>query len=244
MSQIKPFAILGVLLAVGLLGAGFFVSKTLYNARAASNTVTVRGLAERDVKADLALWDITFQTAGSELAATTESARKRTADVKAYLTSKGLDESSLTTGAISVQDNMANQYTNTAINPQTRYIITSTISVRSADVEKIDIASKTMDELLAKDVLLTGSGLRYEYTKLNDIKPEMLKEATQNARSAAQQFANDSGNSVGRMQSANQGFFSIKSRDASTSSDQENYENKSTIEKKVRVVISATYYLD
>jgi hypothetical protein len=108
---------------------------------------------------------------------------------------------------------------------------------------------RELNDLIRQGIALTTNNVNYEFTKLNDIKAPMLREAPQNARDAAQQFANDAGSKVGSIQSANQGLFSIASRDAAQNANAEpNYAYQgiqpSTIDKRVRVVVTLTYYLE
>ncbi len=249
MEKDRKFAagILGLLLAVGLATAGYFVSNTLYKAKLASNTVTVKGFAEQDVKADLALWQISFGITGPELPGLYAKANANDAAIVAFLEKRGFKKDEIKSGNLSVNDTMANEYRSNNASLAQRFILKDMITVRSANVALVDSTTRALNDLIAEGIVLTTNSVDFQFTKLNDIKAPMLKAATQNARDAAQQFANDAGSSVGSIQSASQGFFSVNSRDSATAQNGEGggySPQASTIDKKARVVVTLTYYLD
>lgn len=247
-SRLPAALVLGFLVAIGLAAAGYFVSNTIYKGRAASNTVTVKGFAERDVKADLALWQISYSLTGGDLAqlyAQSSASEKTLTD---FLAQKGFAKTEIRTGTVQLEDLLANQYRTNNIPADKRYILRNTISVRSNAVERVESTTRALNDLIRQGIVLTGNNVDYQFTKLNDIKAAMLRDATKNARDAAQQFANDADSRVGSIQSANQGFFSVGSRDSAAQGQggEGGYvpPQASTIDKKVRVVVTLTYYLD
>lgn len=167
-----------------------------------------------------------------------------------FLGQKGFGEADIRSDDLNVTDLMANPYRPKDLADSARYIVKGTILVRSNDVEHVDGARRGLADLIKQGIVLTTNSVDYEFTKLNEIKAAMLREATQNARDAAQQFASDAGSKVGSIESASQGFFSIVSRDAAQSAGGPDYAGPSgmarpsTIEKKVRVVVSLSYYLE
>jgi hypothetical protein len=248
-SRLPAAAILGLLVAIGLAVAGYFIGNTLYNGRLASNTVTVKGFAERDVKADLALWQISYSLAGGNLAqlyAQSSASEKTLVD---FLVQKGFQRTDIKPGNLELEDLLANQYRANGVTADKRYILKNTISVRSTDVTRVDSSTRQLNDLISQGIVLTANSADFQFTKLNDIKSAMLRDATKNARDAAQQFANDADSTVGSIQSANQGFFSVGSRDSAAAQGQGGGEGytppqQSTIDKKVRVVVTLTYYLN
>lgn len=244
-------AILGLLVALGLAGAGYFVSTTLYKGRLAANAVTVKGFAERDVKADLALWQIGFSVTGGELGDVYTRARADQDTLLGFLGQKGFAKADIRSDDLNVTDLMANPYRPKDVSASARYIVKGTMLVRSIDVQRVDGATRALTGLIRQGVVLTANSVDYEFTRLNDIKAAMLREATQNARDAAQQFANDAGSKVGSIESASQGFFSIVSRDAAQGAGSGGdcaapfgTARPSTIDKKARVVVTLTYDLE
>ena len=219
------------LLTLGLVSGGYLLGDGLKRAKAADRSVTVRGLAERNVTADLATWSISYAATGFDLPAVRAEIDNNTRELKAYFTGLGFKPEALTPPGAGV-----NQYINNGVNTIT---ITQRMLLRTTDIAKAQKAVAQQFDLVRRGVTLQeGSGMRYSFTKLNDIKPPMVAAATRDARAAAVQFARDSGASVGGIKSATQGYFSIDPRDgeADGSSD--------TPYKKVRVVTTVDFYLN
>jgi len=242
-------AILGVLIGAGLSGAGYFVSTTLYKGKLASNSVTVKGFAERDVQADLALWQISYTITGGKLTDLYSQSSNDENILIGFLTKNGFKKEDIKSGNVQITDLLANEFRDKTIPEAQRYILKNTTTVRSTEVALVDRSTNALNDLVKQGIVLTANSVNFQFTKLNDIKASMLRDATKNARDAAQQFANDAGSTVGSIQSANQGFFSIDSRDSSAAQNpngRPDYDNpqRSTIDKKVRVVVTLTYYLE
>jgi uncharacterized protein len=219
------------LLTLGLVSGGYLLGDGLKRAKAADRSVTVRGLAERNVTADLATWSISYSATGFDLPAVRAEIDNNTRELKAYFTSLGFRPDTLTPTGAGV-----NQYINNGVNTIT---ITQRMLLRTTDIGRAQRAVAQQFDLVRRGVTLQeGSGMRYSFTRLNDIKPPMGAAATRDARAAAEQFARDSGASVGGIKSATQGYFSIDPRDgeADGSSD--------TPYKKVRVVTTVDFYLN
>jgi uncharacterized protein len=247
-NRIAAAAVAGLLMALGLAVAGYFVSTTVYKGRLASNTVTVKGFAERDVKADLALWQISYSMTGGNPAQLYAQSSANEKTLVAFLIQKGFGKADIKPGNLQLEDLLANQYRANGVTADQRYILKDTISVRSNDVARVDGATRDLNDLIKQGIVLTANSVDFQFTKLNDIKAAMLRDATKNARDAAQQFANDADSTVGSIQSANQGFFSVDSRDSAAAQSPNGGEGagpqQSTIDKKVRVVVTLTYYLE
>lgn len=220
------------MLTVGLLGGGYLLGDGLKRARAADRSVTVRGLAEKDVTADLATWSISYSATGFDLPSVRTEIDNNTQQLKAYFTSLGFRPDALTPVGAGV-----NQYLNNGVNTIT---ITQRMVLRTTDIARAQRAVAQQFDLVRRGVTLQeGSGMRYSFTKLNDLKPPMVAAATKDARAAAEQFAKDSGTSVGGIKSATQGYFSIDARDGEGGDG-----SSDTPYKKVRVVTTVDFYLD
>lgn len=241
-----PALLLGLCFLLGLWGGGWLLGHEIKMMKFADRSVTVRGLVERSVKSDRATWALNFKTVGDDLSAAFAQSEISKQTVLSFLAAQGITPSEITTGSISVTDRATNEY-----NQQkgSRYILTQTISVATSDVDKLSQAGrKTADLVRAGVVLANGSNIVYKFAGLNGLKPDMITEATRNARTAADRFAADSGSQVGAIRSASQGIFSI-SADAPGGADEEGnaYSNEqqadASIMKRVRVVVSIDYYL-
>lgn len=240
--------IVGVLLALGLILGGWVLGSQIKDIRLADRYVTVRGLAERNVKADLAIWPITYKEAGNDLTATFARSEQDNNAVLQFLAAQGIPQADITLGQPNVTDTQANDYSSGKT--PNRYIVQQSITVRSQNVEQVAAAVQKTSALIAKGVVLGGAqygnqnSVSYLYTALNSIKPAMITEATRNAREAAERFAQDSGSKVGTIRQASQGLFTISSADAAGEGQAGfNGQNNSTILQKVRVVTTIQYYL-
>ncbi len=220
-------------LAVGFIIGSFLISTLVLKARLADRSVTVRGLAEREVMADLATWTLAYSAQGESLKAVQDDIDGDTQAINAFFKELGFATDALRPTGVGV-----NQYNNNYGKPV--FNIRQRITLRT---ENIDLAQKAVSQqfdLIRRGVVLEeGSGMSFTFTKLDEIKPEMVAEATQDARRAAQQFAQDSGADVGGIKSATQGYFSIQSRDG----DSGGYGVSDTPYKKVRVVTTVDFYL-
>ncbi len=151
-----------------------------------------------------------------------------------FLKENGLKEEDITLGAISIVDKMANEFSNQEFS--IRYLATKVINIYSSEIEKVRALSGKLSELSQAGILFKtddyDSKIEYVYTKLNDIKPSMIEEATSNARAVAQKFAHDSNSKLGKIKKATQGQFEVISRD----------KNSEHI-KNIRIVSTVEYYL-
>lgn len=231
-----------VVLAVGIALSGFFAGNALVKSRLGFRTVTVKGLAERQVKADLGFWPIRFVASGPTLDATRASLGQSEAVVKNYLKANGFTEADFQVQNITVEDKWANAYGGNQIQEGLRYSLTENIMLRSADVARISKAASGASSLLSQGVVLASGDSSSEpsflFTKLNDLKPALLTEATQKAREAAQKFAQESGAKVGSIQNANQGVIEVN-----PAIEIPNESGDKQIDKKVRVVTTITYFI-
>jgi len=205
-----------VLLAAGLAASGWFIGRGFINSRTADRFVTVKGVAELDVEADIALWPVRFVATDDDLNAAQQRIEQSKKKILIFLNKNDIDTTSIEMQALEVTDAMANQYRSGPVT--SRYIISQTLMVRSTDPSLIRKASQKVNELVQAGVVLSSNqgpnaGPTFLFSRLNDLKPAMLAEATANARKAAEQFARDSGSDVGGIRRANQGIFVIIPRD-------------------------------
>ncbi len=244
-------ALLGTLLAFGLIVGGWLLGAQIKATRLSDRYVTVKGLVERKVKSDLAIWPISYKEAGDDLSsvyAKTEADKKT---VLQFLDQQGMQSSEIELGVLRVVDTQANEYGGPNRAPH-RYIVEQQITVRTSRVDQVAAAAQKTMLLLQKGIVLSGNpgqGLAYKFTGLNSIKPDMITEATRNARAAADRFAADSGSKVGSIRQANQGVFSILPADQGSDTSEPgegggNFAADSSLMKTVRIVSSVQYYLE
>lgn len=220
------------ILAIGMVVGGYLLGDGLKRAHIADRSVTVRGFAEREVTADLATWTLSYSATATNLSQAQQSVQRDTAQIKAFFKELGFRAGALQPTGVNVSSS-----TNNGVQ---RFTVRQRMTLRTNDIARAQAAVRRQFELVRRGVELEGgSGMSYTYTQLNKIKPAMVAEATRNARAAAQQFAKDSGASVGGIKQATQGYFSIQARDG----DSGGWGMSDTPFKKVRVVTTIDFYL-
>ena len=226
--------VFGGLIAVGLIGAGAFIGSGIVNAQVGNRQVTVRGLAERDVVADLAVLNLSFRAANDDLPTAQAKIDADLALVRTFLTRQGYPDDAVTIGRLQVLDTRAREYGST--DNVVRFILTQSVTVRTTDVQRVAQTERALNDLVREGVQLDFSAPTYVFTRLNAVRPEMIAEATASARSGAEQFARDSGTTLGPIRQATQGSFEILPREAVDS-------EPASLNKRVRVVATVSYQL-
>lgn len=234
-NKIVAFLVLGVTVGLGLFLLGLQVKRGLDDVSQNRRVVSVRGLSEREVMANKVTWPVVSKEVGNDLPTIYSHIENTNKMIMEFLTSNGIGENEISINAPEVIDLQAERYSNG--NTPFRYNVTNVIVVTSSQVEKVNSLIKRQVELLKEGVAIVAGDyqyqIQYEYTDLNTIKPEMIADATKNARAAAEKFAEDSESKLGKIKSASQGQFSIENRDQYT-----------PYVKRVRVVSSIEYFLD
>ena len=229
------------ILALGLTLGGFFPAHFYYKTHIDNNSVTVKGLAEKDVIADLAIWRLKFVVTSNDLRAAQTQIATQSEAIKNFLKDQGFKSEEITTERTETNDLMANPYRGNEVN-SSRFILTQSILIKTTNVNLVEQSVPQTDKLIAQGIVFDnndGYSVSYIFTKLNDVKPEMLAEATRNAKKAAEEFAKNAGSSVGKIHRANQGVFSILPREQTAGSDESQHINKT-----IRVVSTVEYWLD
>ena len=220
------------ILAAGLIVGGYLLGDGLTRAREADRSVTVRGLAEKDVVADLATWTIAYSASANDMATAQASVDQDTAAIRAFFGELGFPEEALQPTGVNVSS-----YTQDGV---PIFTVRQRMTLRTTDIDRAQRAVRRQFELVRRGVLLEeGSGMAYTFTKLNDVKPEMVAAATMDARRAAEQFAEDSDTTVGGIKQATQGYFEITGRDGEGGG----WGVADTPYKRVRVVTTIDFYL-
>lgn len=221
------------LIALGIAVTGLCIRSGLFSLSTRDRVVSVRGLAEKEVKADRVIWPVTYKTAGNDLSAVNAGLSDAARKITAFLRRGGISSSEISAGTPQVNDLWSNDYVG---NVRSRYTAQVTVTVTSSNVEKVRALMPRLGELISEGIAIAqdySSQTQYDFTSLNKIKPGMIEQATKNARAAAEKFAKDSGSKLGKIKSAEQGLFTIEDRD-----------NNTPYLKEVRVVTKIDYYLD
>lgn len=227
------------LVAIAIAVGGYFIGDGFKEGRSNERYVTVKGLSERYVKADVATWTLRLSTASNDLNTAQSRIATDAATVQDFLSKRGLTAEEISLERLDVLDQLAQAYRSGEI-IDNRYIISQSVRIRTEKVELVEKLTRETNELLKLGVIVSElMGPSYSYNGLNTVKPEMIAEATRNARASAEQFAQDSGSSVGEILRANQGIFSILPRDEILGADE-----SMQLEKKVRAVVTIDYGLE
>ena len=225
-----------LLLAIGMVVAAWVLGQALWQFKQADRSVEVKGLAEREVPADTAIWPIAFNEADNDLPRLYQTLQEKSASIVAFLQASGFPLAEISLSAPSITDRQAQDYGNAQLAERLRYTGKSTVTVYTRQVESLRATMARLGELGKQGIALSTENYenraQFLFTGLNKLKPSMIEEATKNARVAAQKFALDSDSRLGKIKRANQGQFVIEDRDAST-----------PYVKKVRVVSSVEYSL-
>jgi hypothetical protein len=227
--------ILGAFIFIGLTSLGYLLGRAAIEFKQFDRSVTVKGLSEREFKADIVIWPIQFTAAGNDLESLYVSIEANTSKIKNFLGESGVSLGEITFTSPSITDKSAQQYGGNA-KPEFRYSAIQTVTVYSKNIEAVINVMGSLSTLGKQGIVFSGgnyqSQTEYLFTRLNEVKPEMIEEATRKAREVATKFASDSDSKLGKIKKASQGQFSISARD----------KNNPHI-KKVRVVSTVQYYL-
>ncbi|MBU1099658.1 MAG: SIMPL domain-containing protein [Bacteroidetes bacterium] len=232
-NDFAKYVVLTAILSIGIALAGYAIGGGFVESKLADRYVTVKGLAEKEADADLAIWPITFNVMSNGLSDIQGQVEENRVIIKEFLLKSGFEEKSVSYAAPKIFDNEADGYSNRV--QQFRYRAQSTVTVRSDKVSLVKTSMEKSGALIGKGVVMAQNWefpTEFIYTALNEIKPSMIEEATKNARMAAEKFAMDSGSEVGKIRNATQGLFSIDNRDMN-----------SPERKVIRVVTTVQYYL-
>ena len=221
--------------AVAVVTGGFVLGNQIASIKTADRTVQVKGAAELPVAADLATWALNVSVSGDDLGATQQQLSGDLAKIRTFLAKYGVKPDEIEMGSLSVSDARANQYNNNQGGP--RFVVTGGVTVRTANLEGIQKAKNGLDELLGQGVVLTNSyGPNFAFTKLNEAKLDLVSRAIGEAYKAAEQFAKDSGASVGGIRRARQGSVEVLGRDSFIGESEQ-------VNKVLRVVTTVDYDL-
>jgi uncharacterized protein len=244
--------IISLAIVIGISLGAVIIGKSLKRFKSEDRYISVKGFSEREVKSDFVVWTITTRIANNDLNEGSRSIQEAKSKVVDFLIKNNIKQDEIIQKDLIVNDKKAQEYGTYNIGDSYRYIIDNIIQVRSNNVDNIQKVSRMTDDLLKAGVVLsTGNqfqgSVRFIFTKLNDIKPEMLIEAIKNAKNAAVQFTKESGTKLGNLRKANQGLFSIVDRDdyLSGQTDGGYYPiNGSDLFKKIRVVVNVDYTIE
>lgn len=225
----------GLFIMIGLIVLGFMFPRAVEKNRSYDRTVNVKGLCEREVKADKVIWPIVYKVMADDVQDLYNQTSSSNDIIVDFLVSGGISPDEISVSVPKISDKLANEYG--GYDRAYRYIAKNVVTVYTDNVDDVLALMSRQSELLKKGIITGGESwenpVEFRYEGLNDVKPEMIEEATKNAREEAQKFAKDSDSQLGKIKTASQGTFTIEDRDSNTPHI-----------KKVRIVTSVTYYLN
>ncbi len=228
--------IAAIILALGAIALGYTVRGGILRFKESERVVSVKGLAEKEVMADKVIWPVSYSLMGNDLTTLYNEMERNNNTIISFVKQFKIPSDDITIAIPNVEDLKANTWSNEKLTD--RYKITAIVTITTSDVMSAREAMKELPELMKKGLAISTSdygpsSIRFEYNSLNDIKPQMIEEATKSARSSAEKFASDSNSSLGKIKTASQGQFSITTPDSN-----------SPHKKTVRVVTTVNYYLN
>jgi len=233
------YCVLGCMIGPAL--GGYFIGRAIEHFKSNDRVVIVKGLSEKEVKSDLAIWTINYKNSENDLSLLDKKMALDKEALETFLLQAGFNKDEISAGCTEIVDKASREYSSSGDDRTARYIMTGKTTLRTAQVDSVLPAQEKISQLIQRGVIVSGSPSFY-YTKLLDVRPQMIAEATKNARHSATQFADDSGCKVGSIRTANQGVFSISAKDSLISDS--NYSDLSSIDKKIRVVSTITFSLE
>ena len=225
----------GLFIMLGLIVLGLMIPRAVEKYRSYDRVVNVKGLCEMEVKADKVIWPIVYKVMSDNVQSIYSQTDVSNSVIVDFLLAGGITQDEIAVSVPQISDKLANEYGDN--NRAFRYIAKNVVTVCTSDVDKVLALMSSQADLLRKGVVVAGNDwenpVEFKYEGLNGIKPQMIEEATKNAREVAEKFAKDSDSKIGKIKTASQGSFSIEARDSNT-----------PYIKRVRVVTSVTYYLN
>ncbi len=251
MNNTKVIWIISLSLILGLGLNALIMGRGFERFRKEDRYISVKGFSEREVKSDLAVWAIQCRVSNDDIQLGSQEIEAVKNKIVSFLKKNGIQDHEIIQKEVIVHDKKSQDYGNFNEALSYRFNIDKMLQVRSSNVENVQRVSRMTDQLLKMGVWLNNQNsyegpVRYYYTKLNDIKSSMLVEATKNAKSAAQNFASESEEKLGKLKRASQGYFSIVDRDASLSGSDGGYylSGELDVYKKIRVVVNVDYSIE
>lgn len=236
--------IAALIASLALVTCAAIIARPIEAFVSAKKSITVTGSAKKQIRSDLATWNGSFSRQGAVLPEVYAAMKADQAKIKAYLVGKGIPERDITfqpvwTETLYEGDPKTGRMTNTVMG----YRMRQTVNVRSNDVDKITTLSREASELIDQGVVFQSNQPQYFYTKLNDVKIDMLAEAAKDAATRAERMAAASGSKVGHLRAARMGVFQITPINSTEVSDY-GINDTSSIDKEITAVVNAEFALE
>jgi uncharacterized protein len=236
-------AIIGIAIIAGL----WIVGNAYKYKFKSTETITVTGLAEVDFSSDLIVWSGSFNRYGFELKTAYATLKQDEAAIKAYLNGRGIPDSNIVFSSVNITKNYQRRYDekgNEISVEFSGYTLTGNVRVESRDIVKVEKLSREITELLEKGIELNSNAPEYYYTKLNELKIDLLAKASEDAKTRAETIAKNSGGSLGGIKKATMGVFQITGKNANEDYSYGGAFNTSSKEKTASITLKVDYLAD
>lgn len=230
----------GVALAIGLVLAAVIGGWSFVRGKRGDQVITVTGSARKNIRSDLVIWKSSVSYQAVTLADAYRSLSESVPKVKAYLVSKGIPDNQITISAISSQTLHARNSEGEDTGQITGYSLRQELQVRSNDVDKISQIAREATELINQGILIESMPPEFHYTKLGDLKIEMLAEAAKDAKERAEKVAESTGSSIGSVKTARMGVMQITAADSNEVSDM-GMNDTSSLDKTITAVVNVGF---
>ena len=236
---------IAIIASVGLVLAAAAIGVAYYQTKKPQKTVSVVGLVEKDFTSDLIVWEFDYAAKDMDMKQAYAKLKAQNEIVKAYLKSAGIPDKETDFKKITTRPTYNSYYSNGHwVEDFDGYEASQTVRIESRDIEKIEALTRDIAELYDQNIMINNDNPEYYYTKLSDLKMQMLAEASQDARHRAETITKNAGAELGDLKSANMGVFQI----TKPNSSEESYTwggafNTSSKEKRASINMRLTYYV-
>ena len=233
-----------VLFAIAIIASSAILGNAVINRNKKAGTIAVTGLGQSDFTSDLIVWEASFNRVNSDLQRAYTDLENDKKIIQEYLISKGIPDSVIVFKAVNTNRNMKQNYSATGqyIGQEfTGYTLTQSVQIDSKAVEQVEKISREVTELLNRGIQLYSMPPRYYYTKLDDLKIEMISRATENARIRAERIASNSGATLGELLTARMGIFQITGQNSNEDYSWGGVYNTSSKEKTASITMKLSY---
>lgn len=233
----------GVALALGLVLSSLIFGWFFEKSKKGDEVITVTGSARKRIKSDLVVWSAAVTYEAPKLADAYRSLSENVPRVKQYLISKGIPENEITISSITTTPLRKTGENGQESSEITGYSLRQLLEVRSTDIDKVAQVAREATELINQGILIESNAPQYLYTKLGDLKIEMLGEAAKDAKTRAERIASSTGNSIGTVRSAKMGVIQITAADSTEVSDA-GISDTSSIDKDITAVVNIGFAVE
>ncbi|GAB6181337.1 SIMPL domain-containing protein [Desulfotomaculum defluvii] len=236
----KYYVISAGLIALSLVICAMVLANPLSNFAASKTSIVVTGAAKKEIVSDLAVWRGSFYQESSNLPEAYGSLKKALDTVKSYLVGKGISEDQIIVSSITTMPQYIYNQNGSSTGQISSYRLSQNVEIKSNDVQKIASIARESTELIEQGVIFESQPPQYFYTKLNDLKINILAEATKNAKERAEKMATSTGSNIGAIRSAKMGVFQITPVNSNEISDY-GINDTSSIEKEITAVVNVEF---